>query len=645
MADNQVVIELLLANNQYMQRLSEAQKKTEAFAKKSSSSFLSFGNILKGAAVMGAIYKVKQETDEYQKAQAKLNATIASTGGAAGVTAKAANELAQKLSNLTAIDDDVIVGAEAILLRFRSMSKEALPQATQAALDFSAATGKDLNSAALAVGKALDGNASGLTALNKAGAGFTDTQKKMIEQMQKTGNTAGANKIIFDQMNKSFGGQAAAAAETLDGALNRILINVGNLAATIGDRATPGLSLLSKEFAKAAESGGLLERMSKKIGDELNLFFIHIGGIAKELLVVAQYVMPLYDATFGDGQKTTAQYAESIRKAKEELKAYNKAADEAIAKANKPIAPKNQPGGGGGSGGVAGKGPSYEEKLKDMQKSLANNAVSTVTSMTADMSGIMTNIFDRATRAFDEFVNKMDKGFDYLRGAALKHAGVAEKTAIENNAAEISLLQKQMSKTANLNRKKELRDQINTKNSEQKKLKIIQDYDRAKMVFDEMMHIKKNALLRRQFENEKAMKLSQAAINMATGIAGAWVSALSMVFPPLVIAFGATMTALIAAAGITAMAQIASQTFVPLATGTTNVPQDMPAMVHQGEIIVPRPFAESIRSGDAYLGGGSGGKDIVMVMDGRQVGRVVRDRNSRFARSIGGRSYSMAGAY
>lgn len=185
MADNQVVVELLLANNQYLAQLAASKKKTEEFAKSSSSSFGGLGKIIGGAAVLGALYKIKEETDEYQKAQAKLNQTIQSTGGAAGVTAQAANELAQKLSNITAIDDDVIVGAEAVLLRFRSMSKEAFPQATQAALDFAAATGKDLNSAALAVGKAIDGQASGLNALNKAGAGFTEQQKNKSRRCRK----------------------------------------------------------------------------------------------------------------------------------------------------------------------------------------------------------------------------------------------------------------------------------------------------------------------------------------------------------------------------------------------------------------------------------------------------------------------------
>lgn len=43
-----------------------------------------------------------------------------------------------------------------------------------------------------------------------------------------------------------------------------------------------------------------------------------------------------------------------------------------------------------------------------------------------------------------------------------------------------------------------------------------------------------------------------------------------------------------------------------LDVGTISVPQDMPAIVHQGETIIPRTFAEGIRSGELSLVGGKG---------------------------------------
>jgi len=135
-------------------------------------------------------------------------------------------------------------------------------------------------------------------------------------------------------------------------------------------------------------------------------------------------------------------------------------------------------------------------------------------------------------------------------------------------------------------------------------------------------------------------------INTAAAITAAWLTAWSMGFPPLAIAMGAVSTALLLANAIAQTVVISQQRAPQFATGSWDVPTTGPAILHGGEIVTPKPIADSIRSGDAYLGSGAGaGGDVVMVMDGRQVGRVVRERNSRFARSIGARSYSMAGAY
>ena len=45
---------------------------------------------------------------------------------------------------------------------------------------------------------------------------------------------------------------------------------------------------------------------------------------------------------------------------------------------------------------------------------------------------------------------------------------------------------------------------------------------------------------------------------------------------------------------------------IGLDVGTISVPQDMPAIVHKGETIIPRTFAEGIRSGELSLVGGKG---------------------------------------
>ncbi|MFA5424637.1 MAG: hypothetical protein WC374_12355 [Phycisphaerae bacterium] len=650
MADNQVVVELLLANNQFLSSIAASQKKTEEFAKKATThatamgnSFKTLGSILGGAAVLGVLYKIKTETEEYQKNQAKLNAVIASTGSAAGITAKSANDLAKQLSELTTIDDDLIVGAEAVLLRFRSMSKEAFPQATAAALDFAAATGKDLNAAALAVGKALDGQASGLTALNKAGAGFTEQQKKQIVVMQKAGNTAGANKIIFDQMNKSFGGQAAAAASTLDGALNRISNSLGGIAATIGDEATPGFILLSKAISDASTSGGIFEKIARGIGKELNELSIGLAQTAAEWKRRMTYIQPIYDVVFGDGQKKFSEYRKNIEDAEATYKNFLKEAEAARnnfeKKTSKPGA--ILPGDGD---------PKDKGKDKDNTKQQITQIENTVAQGIAQISDSMNGIFDQISNnmitALDRKKTQISELFDFMEQRALRSAGIIDLTQTQQSEKEISTLQKQYAKTANISKKKDLQTQIREKQNEKKKYEIQEQYAKRKQTLDLLMEFYEMQIKRRQFERNKQYQLAMVWINTAAAITAAWLTAWSMGFPPLAIAMGAVSTALLLANAIAQTVVISQQRAPQFATGSWDVPTTGPAILHGGEIVTPKPIADSIRSGDAYLGSGAGaGGDVVMVMDGRQVGRVVRERNSRFARSIGARSYSMAGAY
>lgn len=64
--------------------------------------------------------------------------------------------------------------------------------------------------------------------------------------------------------------------------------------------------------------------------------------------------------------------------------------------------------------------------------------------------------------------------------------------------------------------------------------------------------------------------------------------------------------------------------FVRLDVGTPEIPHDMPAVVHKGETIVPRPFAEGIRRGDlALVGGKSGGSGNIINVQLNVHGSVV----------------------
>ena len=72
------------------------------------------------------------------------------------------------------------------------------------------------------LGKALNDPVKGLTALNRAGVQFTDEQKAMIESMVDVGNVAGAQEMILKELERQYGGNAAAAAQGYAGALDSL---------------------------------------------------------------------------------------------------------------------------------------------------------------------------------------------------------------------------------------------------------------------------------------------------------------------------------------------------------------------------------------------------------------------------------------
>lgn len=154
-----------------------------------------------GVAMAGVIVKESiQAAVEAEQANLKVEAVLKATGHAAGMTAKDLDDLAQSMAASTQFDDEAIKNASAILLTFRSVSKDSFGDAMQAAVDLASVMGTDLNSAVLMIGKALEQPEHGLTALTRAGIQFTDAQKDTIKSLVEQGEKAEAVKLILQEL-------------------------------------------------------------------------------------------------------------------------------------------------------------------------------------------------------------------------------------------------------------------------------------------------------------------------------------------------------------------------------------------------------------------------------------------------------------
>lgn len=214
-----------------------------------------------GAAGLGGLFAVAKtgfaEFNEGAKVAAQTNAVLKSTGAAAGVSAKQVSDLAASIMEKSGIDDEAIQSGENLLLTFTGIRNEAgkgndvFNRATKIMADMSVAMGQDMKSSAIQLGKALNDPAKGMTALQRVGVTFTDSQKKTVAALVKTGDVAGAQKLILAELTKEFGGSAAAAGNTLPGQLDKAKQAFNNAAGAIVGNLLPGITVMLQGFTRA----------------------------------------------------------------------------------------------------------------------------------------------------------------------------------------------------------------------------------------------------------------------------------------------------------------------------------------------------------------------------------------------------------
>ncbi|MCK4648707.1 phage tail length tape measure family protein [bacterium] len=164
-----------------------------------------------GESVKGAI--------DAEKAEKKLEVVLKSTAEAAGLTKDELVDMAKALQAVTTYEDDVIMGAEHLLLTFTNIGKEVFPEALETVLDMSQAMGTDLKGASIQLGKALQDPILGATALRRVGVNLSQSMMEQIKVFVESGNIMGAQKLILAELATEFGGTARAVTETFGGSL------------------------------------------------------------------------------------------------------------------------------------------------------------------------------------------------------------------------------------------------------------------------------------------------------------------------------------------------------------------------------------------------------------------------------------------
>lgn len=202
----------------------KALKDIQSFSSSAISSFKAFGvaaaAYLGGRAISSTISSFIDAASESEQAINALNISLASAGTYSEKASEGLQAFATQMQNTTGISDELILNQLAIARNFTKTNEEA-QKLTQAAIQLSAATGKDLDSSIQALGKSIQGVGGSLEKTVPATKGFTEAQLK-----------AGA---AVDFVLQRFGGVAEAKLQSFSGVIQGTKNSFGDMLEVIGD--------------------------------------------------------------------------------------------------------------------------------------------------------------------------------------------------------------------------------------------------------------------------------------------------------------------------------------------------------------------------------------------------------------------------
>lgn len=197
--------------------LGQAAKAVEAFGKRASAISQSLTDV--GARMSLAItapfialsFRATQGAKDAANASGQVQAALDSMGGASGKTLEELQALSLELRGLSTFDDDdIMTKSTANLLTFGNVAGQVFDRASKAILDVSARLGNDLQASTMLVGKALNDPIRGLTQLRRVGIQFTAAQEETVKKMVETNRLAEAQGVLLGELERQFGGAAAA---------------------------------------------------------------------------------------------------------------------------------------------------------------------------------------------------------------------------------------------------------------------------------------------------------------------------------------------------------------------------------------------------------------------------------------------------
>lgn len=230
------------------------------------------------AAVAGvaAVFKTGMEELKFgEQISAQTDQLIKNTG--ANFSTKWIEDYTLSLSQLSGISEEDLQSAGNSVLKFGDVSKDTYERAVASINDLGGA-GKDVAGVSEALGKALADPANAMGLLKRQGVLLNEEQQALIDSFTAAGDKAGAQGVILDALEGTYGGMAEAAGSTLQGNLDKLGNTWENMAGTAVETLMPAIS-------------GLVEGLTGLftwVGD--NQWIIPVLAIAIGTVLVAAFI-------------------------------------------------------------------------------------------------------------------------------------------------------------------------------------------------------------------------------------------------------------------------------------------------------------------------------------------------------------------
>lgn len=222
--------------------------------------------------VKGQLTSTIQVAEQQQNVQAQLNNTLKASKDASGMTMAGLDGIAESTQRTTTYSKLDTEQAENVMLTYTNIGKNVFPQTMTAAENMATRFGIALPDAAKLLGRALNDPAHGMTALSRYLGTLSPAMQKNIKDMEASGNAAGAQALLIDQLNHKMGGAAATAAQTFSGKMDQLKNKLEDVKISVGTH-------LINAFQKAATIYTHHEKL-------INGIVLALGGLVAIIMTV-----------------------------------------------------------------------------------------------------------------------------------------------------------------------------------------------------------------------------------------------------------------------------------------------------------------------------------------------------------------------